>query len=230
MNIAILEDEPADAKILQLSLEPSGYNCRVFAKGQTLIDSLAGMDCKLLILDWELPDISGDKILKWIRENMGWDLPVIFITGHDSSEDIVAMLDAGADDYMTKPVNIEEMLARVKALTRRTITEKATQMDINIGPFFIDYSSRRITSDGKEISLTPKEFKLASYLLGDIGKISSRKELLKDIWGYGYGVQTRTIDIHISRIRNKLSLIPENGWRLTSIYNEGYRLDRVTEN
>jgi two-component system, OmpR family, response regulator RegX3 len=230
MDIAILEDEPTDAKIIQLSLEPAGYNCRIFTKGQALIDELAELDCKLLILDWELPDISGDIMLKWIRDNMGWELPVIFVTGHDSTEDIVAMLEAGADDYMTKPINLEEMLARVKALTRRNYNDKTAVKNINIGPFFVDHSNHRITSNEREINLTPKEFKLASFLLENIGKLISRDELLKDIWGYGFGVQTRTVDIHVSRIRSKLSLTPENGWRLTSIYHEGYRLDRIKEN
>lgn len=230
MDIAILEDEPTDAKIMQLFLESAGYNCRIFTTGRSLINELAVVDCKLLILDWELPDISGDNILQWVRDNIGWELPVVFVTGHDSTEDIVAMLEAGADDYMTKPVNLKEMLARVNALSRRIQTDDNTIKNINVGPFLVDYSCHRITSHGKEIDLTPKEFKLASYLLDNIGKLSSRKDLLKDIWGYGYGVQTRTIDIHISRIRNKLSLIPENGWRLTSIYHEGYRLDRITDN
>lgn len=229
MNVAILEDEPTDSRILELSLESAGYNCRIFNTGRSLIDELANMDCKLLILDWVLPDINGDNVLQWVRENIGWDLPVVFITGHDSTDDIVAMLEAGADDYMTKPVNLDEMLARVKALSRRTQTENKKNENINIEPFFVDYTSHLITTSGKAVDLTPKEFKLASYLLGNIGKLSSRNDLLKDIWGYGHGVQTRTIDIHISRIRNKLSLIPENGWRLTSIYNEGYRLDHITK-
>ncbi len=199
----------------------------MFNTGQSLIDTLPMEKFALLIVDWELPDISGDDILHWVRDNHGWDLPVIFATGRDATEDIVAMLDAGADDYMTKPVNLQEMLARITSLVRRSQHKERKMEVVDIEPFTLDFNCHRISISGNEVGLTPKEFELAGYLLSNIGSLISRGKLLKEIWGYGPEIQTRTIDIHISRIRKKLSLFEENGWKLTSIYHKGYRLERL---
>lgn len=230
MDIALLEDNPSDARLIRTFLESAEHKCHVFDKGQLLLDELPRHNYSLIMIDWELPDIPGDQILRWIRNNIGWDLPVIFVTGRDASEDIIAMLDAGADDYMVKPVNLKEMLARITALVRRSQKQQQNTQVIDIGPFLLDFACHRITMAGTEIGLTPKEFELAGYLLNNIGQLISREKLLKEIWGYGPEVQTRTIDIHISRIRKKLSLHEEHGWKLTSIYHKGYRLDTVAIN
>ena len=227
MDIALLEDNPSDARLIKNYLQSSGHNCSVFETGQSLIDKLVGNEFSLLVIDWELPDICGDEILRWVRRNLGENIPVIFVTGHDATEDIVAMLEAGADDYMTKPVNLKELLARITALVRRSKINVKIKNIITIEPFTLDFHHRRITKSGKEMNLTPKEFELTGYLLRNIGDLISRNQLLEDIWGYGPEIQTRTIDIHISRIRKKLSLTEEYGWKLTSIYHKGYRLERI---
>ena len=227
MEIALLEDNPTDARLIKSYIESYGHNCQVFETGQSLIDQLPDTSYALLIIDWELPDITGDRILAWVRENIGYDLPVIFITGRDSTQDIVAMLDAGADDYMTKPVNLEEMCARITALVRRTRLPEKTSSSIYIQPYELDFNCHKITKSGVEISLTPKEFELARYLLQNVGELLSRNRLLEEIWGYGPEIHTRTIDIHISRIRKKLELTEDHGWKLTSIYHKGYRLERL---
>lgn len=227
MEIALLEDNPTDARLIKSYMEESGHSCTVYETGQSLISQLPQTSYALLIIDWELPDIAGDRILAWVRENIGYDLPVIFVTGRDSTQDIVAMLDAGADDYMTKPVNLEEMLARITALVRRSRLPEKSSNSIYIQPYTLDFNCHRITKSGVEISLTPKEFELAGYLLQNIGELLSRNRLLEEIWGYGPEIHTRTIDIHISRIRKKLELTEEHGWKLTSIYHKGYRLERL---
>lgn len=228
MDIALLEDNPSDSGIITNYLQSCGHSCIVFETGQSLIDSLTvESNFSLLVIDWELPDICGDEILRWVRKNLDENVPVIFVTGHDSTEDIVAMLDAGADDYMTKPVNLKELLARITALVRRSKVNVKVKNIVTIEPFTLDFHHRRITKSGKEMNLTPKEFELAGYLLRNIGDLISRNQLLEDIWGYGPEIHTRTIDIHISRIRKKLTLTEENGWKLTSIYHKGYRLDRM---
>lgn len=225
----MLEDNPSDARLIKHYLESSGHECRVYETGQSLIETFQGMNYALLIIDWELPDISGDKILQWVRKNIGQDLPVIFVTGRDSTDDIVAMLDAGADDYMIKPVNLKEMLARITALVRRSRLQEKTSDTVHIDPYLLDFNRHKITRSGVEIPLTPKEFELAGYLLQNTGDLISRTCLLQDIWGYGPEIQTRTIDIHISRIRKKLELTEKNGWKLTSIYHKGYRLERINQ-
>lgn len=227
MEIALLEDSPSDARLIKVFLESAGHKCVVYETGQALIDVLPDKTYSLLIVDWELPDITGDEILQWVRTNIGWDLPVVFATGRDSTEDIVAMLDAGADDYMTKPVNLQEMLARITSLVRRSQYKPPSNDVVDIEPFTLDFNCHRIAISGNEVGLTPKEFELAGYLLSNIGHLISRGKLLKEIWGYGPEIQTRTIDIHISRIRKKLFLFEENGWKLTSIYHKGYRLERL---
>jgi DNA-binding response OmpR family regulator len=227
MDIALLEDNPSDARLFRHYIESSGHACTVYATGQSLIDDFNKRAYSLLIIDWELPDITGDKILRWVRKNIGQDLPVIFITGRDATEDIVAMLDIGADDYMIKPVNLEEMLARLTALARRSRVLGKSADSICIEPYTLDCTCHRISKQGVEISLTPKEFELARCLLENIGDLLSRAELLQKIWGYGPEIHTRTIDIHISRIRKKLNLTEEHGWKLISIYQKGYRLERV---
>lgn len=231
MDIALLEDNPSDARLIKLYIESSGHSCNIFETGQSLIDELPNQTYALLLIDWELPDITGDKILQWVRKNIGQDFPVIFVTGRDSTEDIVAMLDAGADDYMTKPVNLKEMLARITALVRRSQFKKKKKKNNNsivVAPYSLDFKCHKITKSGVEISLTPKEFELAGYLLQNIGDLISRTQLLQDIWGYGPEIHTRTIDIHISRIRKKLGLTEEHGWKLISIYHKGYRLEKIS--
>lgn len=228
MDIALLEDNPSDARLIRLYIESSGHRCKIFETGQSLIDELPNQTYALLLIDWELPDIAGDKILQWVRKNIGQDFPVIFVTGRDSTEDIVTMLDAGADDYMTKPVNLEEMLARITALVRRSQFKGENNNSIVVAPYALDFKCHKITKSGVEIFLTPKEFELAGYLLQNIGELISRTQLLQDIWGYGPEIHTRTIDIHISRIRKKLELTEEYGWKLISIYHKGYRLEQIS--
>ena len=226
LNIALAEDKPADAQIMELCLKSAGHDCHVFSTGRALIEALPTQNFSLLLLDWELPDISGDHILRWIREHVGWDLPVIFVTARDSTEDLTAMLDAGADDYMTKPVELKEVVARIAALARRTRNVTVSNT-LHVEPFTLNYDAQTCARHGVNVKLTPKEFKLVAFLFENVGHLLPRAQLLQNIWGYGPLINTRTIDIHISRLRKKLDLAPEHGWRLTSVYHEGYRLDKL---
>ena len=231
VTVALVEDEPADAELMHAAFESAGHCCRMFDTGAAVLEALAEPNAgafSLMVVDWQLPDISGDEILRWTRSNIGWSLPVIFVTGRDSPADIVAMLEAGADDYMTKPVNLQELLARVTALVRRAAAGVPTSDVVEIDPYVIDYGNRRVTRSGEAVGLTPKEFKLAARLFANLGQLLARDELLQDIWGYGPEINTRTIDIHVSRLRKKLRLHPEEGWQLISIYQHGYRLDRFS--
>ena len=230
MNITLVEDDPIQQRVLQQWLNEAGYRCRILADGSSLISQFHHTPVDLLLLDWELPDQSGLDLLQWLRRQHGHETPVLFLTMRDDEADVVAALRGGADDYLTKPARKQELLARIEANLRRShAVGNHSGHALQIGPFTLHEQSRQIDMHGKPLQLTQKEFGLAHYLLTHLGQIISRKDLLKNIWGHKGKTNSRTVDTHISRVRKKLSLHPEQGWRLSSIYQAGYRLDWLGE-
>jgi len=229
MYIAVLEDDEGHAKLLTMWLESAGHTCKVFPTGQSFIDNVANEPFGLHILDWSLPDIDGDEVLTWVRENMGWEIPVLFMTFRDSAEDITKILKLGADDYVTKSVTRDEFLARVDSLIRRAVLSPQTSKVIKVGEFELDTNEFSVKRDGQDIKLTPKELKLAIYLFQNLNHLRSRSDLLANVWGRNADISTRTVDLHISRIRKKLGLLPERGWDLESVSSVGYRLTRLKD-
>ncbi|NOX42347.1 MAG: response regulator transcription factor [Gammaproteobacteria bacterium] len=227
MFVAVLEDDEYQAKVISLFLESAQHTFEIFGSGEAYIDSIQKKNFDLLILDWELPDTTGIEILKWIRTYLGWNKPVLFMTVRDSKEDIVTALEHGADDYMVKPVDRHEFLARINTLVRRVTSNRKHVDKIEYGGFIIYKSERKISHSGSVLNLTPKEYELATLLFESEGRLLPRLEILKTVWGIQAEINTRTVDTHISRIRKKLALEPKNGWKLSSIYHHGYRLERV---
>ena len=225
MDIALLEDDIHVGVLIQLWLKEAGHNCTHYTKGQEFITDAFNNNFDLIILDWMLPDTNGDKILEWVRESFDWDIPVLFVTMRDSERDIVYALEHGADDYMTKPVKHMEMLARVNALARRKMHKPVDDKQIIIGDYIIDIESRSVKRNNKVIQLTQKEFELVAFLFKNINTVLSRKHILENVWGHTSDLHTRTVDTHISRIRNKLELGKSEDWRLSAIYHHGYRLE-----
>ncbi len=226
MRIALLEDDPQQGELMKIWLEESGHNCRLFPAGRECIKALSHDSYDLAIIDWQLPDIGGDQVLAWIREHIDWMMPVLFVTARHEPEDIVAALESGADDYMIKPVQRSEMLARITALGRRA-NAAADNAALTLGNVVIDSGKRQILVDGTDVELTGKEYDLAVFLLKHTGRILSRGHIMESVWGRSANLNTRTVDTHVSRIRKKLDLTPEKGWRLTAIYQHGYRLEQV---
>jgi len=225
VHIALLEDDIDQARVLQLWLEDADHECRWFETGEAFIKGMRADSYDLLILDWMLPDSSGIEILTWVRDNIDWPVPVLFVTSKDSERDIVTALQAGADDYMSKPVKQMEMLARIEALARRSQQNtKSSQIQV-FGPYTIDPATRTITRNGEPLELTQKEYILSVFLLNNQGRVLSRGHILEHVWGRSAELNTRTVDTHVSRIRKKLGLSPESGWRLSAIYQYGYRLE-----
>lgn len=228
MRIALLEDDEQLGPLISLWLEDVGHATQLFTTGAALIKVLERDSFDLLILDWMLPDTTGDKVLLWVREHMDWPVPVIFVTGRDSEEEIVAGLNLGADDYIAKPVRQQEFLARVAAVGRRAqAAATAPSGRLNYPPFELDVGSRLVQRNGEPVELTQKEYELALFLFRNHGRLLSRGHLLQSVWGHQADITTRTVDTHISRLRTKLGLAPENGWQLNAIYNHGYRLEHV---
>lgn len=228
MNIAIVEDDLLQRTALRNWLEDAGHHCNSFNSGVDFSQTARRGDYQMMLFDWELPGMSGIELLSWLRAQLQDNTPVIFITSHDTEEDIVLALSKGADDYLVKPARKQELLARIEALARR-VPREAPSGTRYYGNILINPQRQEITLDGARIELTQKEYALACYLLENSGKLLSRSELLQELWGQSKNVNTRTVDTHISRLRKKLQLSREYGWHLGAVYQYGYRLDRIAE-
>ncbi len=227
MRIAYLEDDPDQARLSRRWLEDAGHQVACFETGRELVRVLRSESFDLLILDWLVPDMSGIEVLNWTRSHYDWNVPVLFCSQRDSEEDIVQALEAGADDYMEKPLSQRELIARVGALHRRMLLGHGGLQTLEFPPYRIDLSNRTITLDGEGIELTQKEYDLAVFLFKNLGRAISRGHILDTVWGMSPDINTRTVDTHISRLRKKLQLGNKTGWILTSIYQHGYRLDQI---
>lgn len=227
MRIALLEDEQEQARNVRELLLTAGHDCDVYGTGQSFLSGTSHRSYDLLIMDWQLPDMDGIDILKILRQQMSWPIPVLFLTQRDSELDIVSALDAGADDYLTKPARPAELLARLQALARRSNpdTDKAV---LEYGPFKIDTQERTIRLHGERLTLTDKDFDLTLFLFQNQGRLLTREVLLERVWGLSREINTRTVDTHMSRLRRRLGVKPENGYRIKTIYQRGYRLETVS--
>lgn len=226
MRIALLEDDPVQADAVAGWFAAGGHDVHCVRTVRDAIREASRESFDLFLIDWTLPDASGEHMLRWLREERGLDVPVIFITARDAEEDVVAALNAGADDYMVKPLRRFELLSRVDAVMRRARPQGEAPV-IDVPPYCIDVHAHQIRLAGAPVELTDKEFELAVFLFRNLGRLISRGHMLQAIWGRSADVQTRTIDTHVSRVRNKLQLRPENGFRLSSTYSYGYRLERI---
>jgi two-component system, OmpR family, response regulator RegX3 len=227
LNIAVVDDDADIAELISLWLEAEGYSCFPFADGEAFTQAAQKTSFEVVLLDWVMPEVDGEQVLNWMRSRRGDDTPVIFITARTTEADMIRILNEGADDYLTKPVSKGELLARISAVTRRA-GRRTEQLKMEYGPYEINPRTRTLRFDGEQVRLTAKEFELALYIFSNMGRLLSRNQILSTVWGYEPDVNTRTIDTHISRIRKKLHLSPENGWRLSSIYHQGYRLEQLS--
>lgn len=226
MRIAILEDEPDQADLLKTWLATAGNDCHVFNAGKALIKTAGRESFDLFVLDWQVPDVSGEEVLRWIRKHVPATVPVMFVTNRDSEEDIVSALEQGADEYMKKPVGRAELLARVHALLRRAYPRPVAD-SLEVHTIQFDLKSRAIAVSGIPVELTQKEFDLALFMFQNLGRLLSRGHIQEAVWGSTVEIPSRTMDTHVSRIRTKLNLRPEFGFKLTPIYNYGYRLEHT---
>jgi len=223
MDILFLEDDAAQAEMAVQWLGESGHKVSHYATAETFLEVLEKASFDLIILDWELPDGSGLQVLEEIRARINWHVPILFLTQRDAESDIVQALNSGADDYMVKRASKPEFIARVTALGRRLANET---LDFEMGRYRFVPLSRTAFVDGEEVKLTAKEFDLALYMFRNLDRLLAREQILRDIWGVS-GLNTRTVDMHISRIKKRLSILPENGYRMKTVYQHGYRLENA---
>jgi DNA-binding response OmpR family regulator len=225
MRIAILEDDPALADHMAHALQAGGHGCQLFRTGGGLVTALKRDTFDMLVLDWNLPDMSGIEVLAWAREHLQSVPPILFVTSRGDESDIVRALNLGADDYVVKPIKVAELQARVGALLRRSFPAQAADVQ-DFGDMRFDLARQIVNVAGDEVVVTNKEFSLALLLFQNLDRPLSRAYLLDKIWGVSPDLQTRTLDAHVSRIRSKLGLRPEAGYRLAPVYSYGYRLEK----
>ncbi len=225
MKVFVLEDDLDQAQLVQHWLEEKGHTCQCYSNGRDFIAQIPFENPDLLILDWNLPVISGLEVLNWVRSSEHKDLPVIFATTRNHEDDLVKALDQGADDYLVKPIKQAELIARSQALHRRH--SQATNNLVSVEPFTFNAKESVITYNQISVKLTAKEFQLANFFFNNPDRLISRDYLLETIWTKSSSITTRTVDTHISRLRKKLALDGSTGWKLVSVYHKGYRLIKV---
>jgi len=226
MRIAVLEDDESQRDWMNSFLIALGHVWCSFSTAEALLRELRRENFDLLILDWNLPDMSGLEVTRWARANIKARVPVLFVTCHVDEADLVEALKAGADDYMCKPVRVPELLARLHALLRRAYPDQTGEVLVS-GDYVFDQKAKTLTIKGELIELKHREYELAYLLFSRLGELLSRKYLQESVWGGQADAVSRTLDTHISRLRVKLDLRPENGFRLSSVYSLGYRLESL---
>ncbi len=227
ISLGVLEDDPDQSELLDLWLTEAGYDVLVYSTGPEFVRAARAQGFDLILLDWIIPEMSGYEVLEWVRSNMRENVPVLFLTARNEEKHIVKALKAGADDYVIKPPKHDELLARVGALARRGGLTDAPPDRLTVGEFSLDRQLGQVIKDGTEVRLTQREFDLVWVLFNNVAKILSRDYLLRHVWNISARVSTRTVDTHVSRVRSKLGLQPENGWQLSSVYHYGYRLEQL---
>ncbi len=212
-KILIVEDEKPINDLIKMNLELVGYECYQVFDGETGLEEALKLKYDLIILDVMLPRYSGFEIMEYIEET-----PVIFVTAKADSKDKIKGFRLGADDYISKPFNIIELVERVKAVLRRT---KAESKVFEFDDVRVEFDSRRVFKKGDEVELKPKEFDLLEALINNRNLALSREKLLRLVWDFDYEGDSRTIDVHIQRIRQKLGISK----RIQTVYKTGYRFE-----
>lgn len=203
MKILVVEDEKKLARALQLELEYEGYQVATVHDGREALELVMNQTYDLILLDVMLPGLSGMEILRRARKE-GLKTPIILLTARDATYDKVSGLDLGASDYITKPFEIEELLARIRAQLRDTETKTVKKQSIEIGDLVIDQAQHQVTWHQKNIELTKREFDLLIYLAQNVNQVLSRDQLLSEVWGFDYFGETNVVDVYIRYLRQKI--------------------------
>jgi DNA-binding response OmpR family regulator len=225
MRAALLEDDEQVAQAVGAWLAEAGHVVVRYADGTQLLRDQRRESFDFYLLDWQVPGASGVEVLRELRGERQVSAPILFVTARDAEEDVASVLDAGADDFLVKPIRRRELLARIEAVRRRLAPREAGR--IEIGPFVLDPAARRVCVNGEPADLTDKEFELAAFLFARADSLVSKTHLAQSVWGHNESVASRTVDVHVSKLRRKLGLGPARGLRLATIYGFGYRLERV---
>ena len=220
-RIAVVEDDESIQKLITYALTANGYEARGFSDGQSFLDDAEKFEPALVLLDVMMPGIDGIQVLRCLRRSAKFaEIPVMMLTAKSAEADKVSTLDLGADDYMTKPFGVMELISRVKALMRRSRGMEEERM-IRLGPIFMDDEKRAVFVDDEQCELTYKEYELLKLLLLNAGIVASRDMILDRVWGTDFEGESRTLDMHIKTLRQKLG---SAGAMIRTVRNVGYML------
>lgn len=227
MRIAIADDDQEIVDFLTGIAEKEGHVAVGYNDGTSLTTALLRDTYDLVILDWNMPGKTGLQILEWMKDAVDDRPPVIMMTSRTAKQDISDALNAGADDYITKPEDPKVIAARINALLRRSGGSSAMETTAEYGDYVLDRINQIVRHKGKEIALTAKEFELTDLMFRNRDRTLSRRYIMETVWRTNAHLATRTLDMHVSRVRSKLSLSPENGFRIFTVFGYGYRLETL---
>ncbi|MEH6663015.1 MAG: response regulator transcription factor [Parasphingorhabdus sp.] len=225
MRIAIADDDSEIIEFLGKIVEGQGYVYSGYPDGTALSNALLRDTFDLVILDWNMPGKNGLEILQWMEGAIEDRPPVIMMTSRTAKQDISDALNAGADDYITKPEDKNVIAARINALLRRNSGASTMETTAEYGDYLLNRIEQTVKHGDKEIALTAKEFELTDLMFRNRDRTLSRRYIMETVWRTNAHLATRTLDMHVSRIRSKLSLKPENGFRIFTVFGYGYRLE-----
>ena len=219
-SILVVEDEPSIASFVAMYLKRAGFTVRVAGTGEGALEAAAAEVPSLIVLDLMLPDLDGIDVCRRVRQRS--DVPILMLTARDEDIDKIIGLEVGADDYLTKPFNPGELVARVKSILRRANPERRELESATLehGDLMIDAGSRELTVGNEEIQLAPKEFDLLWELLDHRGLVLTRDQLLERVWGYTFAGDTRTVDVHVRQLRRKLG----DASPIVTVWGVGYKV------
>ncbi|NTZ88231.1 response regulator transcription factor [Burkholderia metallica] len=223
-RIMLLEDDRIQQTMLVSWLKAEGYQVEAFDNGIEARNHLSDHWADLMILDWDVPGLSGDKLLNWVRGRSRSTVPVMFQTVHSDEEEIVRILDTGADDFLIKPVDRIVFLARIRALLRRFQTAGSERRRMIVGDYILDRANLNISRGTTSHSIGAKEFDLLWHLASHRGIVVQRQDLYSVVWGWDGGSQSRSVDMYVSRLRTRLKNLNVD-WVIQSVYGRGYRLN-----
>ena len=221
-RVLVVEDDLGISMGLVRNLEFEGYEVIAVRDGDAGLRTALDEPCDLIILDVMLPDISGFEVCRLIRRE-GIRTPILFLSARGEERDKVDGLQLGADDYITKPFSVKELLARMEAALRRSRMVEGTDRPFAFGPFRLDFHERRLFRGTEPIEITDREFTLLSYLVRNSERALSRERILQEVWGYGYEGTARTIDNFVTRLRRKLEADPRQPKLILTVRGHGYR-------
>ena len=225
-KILIVEDEASFFEALEFLLSKEGYEVEVAQNGREALDKFAASGADLILLDLMIPEVSGIDVCRSIR--MTSQVPIIMLTAKDAEIDKVVGLELGADDYVTKPYSSRELIARIKAVLRRGVPDNEEHGDldvVSVGPIKLDTARHQATINGSLVGLPLKEFELLEFLMRNAGRVLTRSQLIDRVWGGDYFGDTKTLDVHIKRLRAKIESDPANPVFIQTVRGLGYKLE-----